>query len=256
MKKLFIASIFCLAWSMLYAGAPDLIWTGGGLKVSNQSNPAYYADAFVWLAQLDTISLFSQPMLTLKGGQPGLDIGVGGRQPMMNGLLVGGCNLFYDYTTNNYHKRFGTGLELYHEYLSGHMNLYLPLSNENNGEEALSGVDLMFGIPVPNAPFVSVWPGFYYFAGKDRENMRGMSMMIQVQPIKPLYISAGGRNDTLQSGRARSELFFKLEFAIPLQRLGRDLFAFNYGEYPVDVKSQMDHRVMREEFITYEVKKR
>ena len=256
MKKLIFAIIFCLAGSMLYAGAPDLIWTGGGLKVSNQSNPCYYADAFVWLAQLDSMSLFSQPMLTIKGGKPGLDIGVGGRQPMLNGLVVGGCNLFYDYTSNNYHKRFGTGLEVYHANFSGHMNLYLPVSNENKGEEALSGIDLTFGIPVPNAPFVSVWPGFYYFAGKDKEDMTGMSLMIQLQPIKSVFISAGGRNDTLQAGRARSELFFKLECAIPLQRLGKDLWAFNYGEYPLDVKSQMDHRVMREDFITFENKKR
>jgi hypothetical protein len=256
MKKLILAIIFCLAGSMLYAIEPDLIWTGGGLKVSNESNPCYYADAFVWLAQLDSTALFSQPMLTLRGGKPGLDIGFGGRQPMLNGLVVGGCNLFYDYTTNNSHKRFGTGLEVYHSNFSGHMNLYLPVSNEHKGQEALPGIDLAFGIPVPNAPFVSVWPGLYYFSGKDRENMGGMSLMLQVQPIKPLFISIGGRNDALQSGRDRSELFFKLEFAIPLQRLGKDLLAFNYGEYPLDVKSQMDHRVMREDFITIENKRR
>ncbi len=256
MKKLILAIIFCLTGSMLYAIEPDLIWTGGGLKVSNQSNPCYYADGFVWLAQLDSMSLFSQPMLTLRGGKPGLDIGFGGRQPMLNGSVVGGCNLFYDYTTSNYHKRFGTGLEVYHSNFSGHMNLYLPVSNEHKGEEALPGIDLAFGIPIPNAPFVSLWPGLYYFAGRDRENMAGMSLMLQVQPIKSLFISVGSRNDALQSGRDRSELFFKLEFAIPLQRLGKDLLAFNYGEYPLDVKSQMDHHVMREGFITFENKRR
>lgn len=256
MKKLIFAIIICLTGSMLYAVEPDLIWAGGGLKVSNQSNPCYYADAFVWLAQLDSMSLFSQPMLTLRGGEPGLDIGFGGRQLMLNGLVVGGCNLFYDYTTNNYHKRFGTGLEVYHSNFSGHMNLYLPVSNENKGEEALPGIDLAFGIPIPNAPFISLCPGFYYFAGRDREDMVGMSLMLEVQPVKDLFISVGGRNDALQAGRDRSELFFKLEFAIPLQRLGKDLLAFNYGEYPLDVKSQMDHRVMREDFITFENKRR
>jgi hypothetical protein len=256
MKKLIFAIIFCMAGSMLYAVEPDLIWTGGGLKVSNQSNPCYYADAFVWLAQLDSMSLFSQPMLTLKGGEPGFDIGIGGRQPMLNGLVVGGCNLFYDYTTNNSHQRFGTGLEVYHPNFSGHMNLYLPVSDEKKGQEALPGIDLSFGIPIPNAPFISLWPGLYYFAGRDREDMTGMSLMLQLQPIKPLFISVGGRNDALQAGRDKSELFFKLEFAIPLQRLGKDLLAFNYGEYPLNVKSQMDHRVMREDFITFENKKR
>jgi hypothetical protein len=47
-----------------------------------------------------------------------------------------------------------------------------------------------------------------------------------------------------------------VEFAIPLQRLGKDLFAFNPGEYPLDVRNQMDHRVVREDFITFENKAR
>lgn len=241
---------------MLYALEPDLIWTGGGMKVSNRSNPCYYVDSFVWLAQLDSASLFSQPVLTLRGGKPGIDLGLGGRQTMFNGLIVGGCNLFLDYTSNNSHKRVGTGLEVFHERFSGHMNFYLPVSDEKEDEEALSGIDLCFGFPIPNAPFISLWPGFYYFAGRDREDMVGMSMMLQVQPIKPLFVSIGGRNDALQSGQDKSELFIKVECAIPLQRLGKDLFAFNFGEYPVAVKNQMAHRVVREDFITYERKRK
>jgi len=254
MKKLIIVAIFCLAGSVLYAAGPDLIWAGGGIKVSNESNPCYYADSFVWLSQLDSMSLFSQPMLTLRGGKPGIDLGVGGRRPILNGMMLGGGNLFYDYTSDNSYKRFGAGLEVYHPNFSGHMNLYAPVSGEHSGEEALPGIDLTFGVPLPNAPFVSLWPGIYYYAGRDRDNMSGMSIMVQVHPIKPLFVSLGGRNDALQAGRDRSELFFNVEFAIPLQRLGKDLFAFNPGEYPLDVRNQMDHRVVREDFITFENK--
>jgi len=240
---------------MLYASdGPDLIWAGGGMKVSNQSNPCYFADSFVFLGQIDETSLFSQPMVTLRGEKLGFDIGIGGRQPMLSGLMLGGGNLFFDYTANHSHERFGAGLEVYHPNFSGHMNFYLPLSGEHDNEEALPGVDLTFDIPIPNAPFVSLWPGVYYYAGRDRENMGGLSMMVQVQPIKPLFISFGGRNDTLQAGKDKGELFFKVELSIPFQRLGKDMFVFNYGKYPLEVRSQMDHRVVREDFITFENK--
>jgi hypothetical protein len=86
--------------------------------------------------------------------------------------------------------------------------------------------------------------------------MGGLSMTARVQPIKPLVFSFGGRNDTLQAGRDESEFFFRVEFTIPFDRLGRDLFAFNRGEYPVEIRNQMDNRVVREEFITFEHKRR
>jgi hypothetical protein len=255
-KKLICAIVLCLAWTQIHAVETDIIWAGGGLKVSDESNPCYYADTFVWLTQLGTMSLFSQPMITVKGGDPGFDLGIGGRQPMMNGMILGGGNIFFDYTTNNDHKRFGAGLEIYHSRFSTHLNMYLPISGSNDGQEALSGFDLTFGIPLPGAAFVSLWPGMYHYAGKDRGSMGGMSMTVQVQPIKPLYISAGGRNDTLQSGKDKNELFVKCDIVIPLARLGKDIFAFNKGDYPLDVKASMDHRVIREDFITYENKKK
>lgn len=256
MKRILFTVIFSLVGSILYASGPELIWAGGGMKVSNESNPSYHADTFLLLTQLDSMSLFSQPMLTLKGSDVGFDLGFGGRQIMLNGLIVGGFNLFLDYTSDNSHKRLGSGLEVYHERFSGHMNIYLPLTDEKGDEEALPGIDFNVGVPVPNAPFISVWPGFYYYEGRDRENMVGMSMVLQIQPIKPVYVSFGARNDALQAGRDRSELFMKIACEIPLQRLGKDLLSFNFGEYPTDVKSQMAHRVMREDFITYERKKK
>ena len=153
MKKLIIVAIFCLAGSVLYAAGPDLIWAGGGIKVSNESNPCYYADSFVLLSQLDSLSLFSQPMLTLRGGKPGIDLGVGGRQPIMNGLMIGGGNLFY----RLYHqitpiRDSAPVIEIYHPNFSGHMNLYAPVSGEHGGEEALSGIDLTFGVTPPRCP--------------------------------------------------------------------------------------------------------
>lgn len=256
MKKLIGALIICLAATLAHAEGPDFIWAGGGLKISNNSNPCTYADSFILLGQFDTMSLFTQPMITMRGGDLGLDLGLGGRMPVESGYMLAGWNVFVDYTSDNSHKRLGTGAELYHPNFSAHMNLYLPVSDEKDYTEALPGLDLTFGIPLPNAPFVSVWPGAYYYSGKDRQDKGGISMMVQVQPIKPLTLSLGGRNDALQAGRDSSELYFKVEFTVPFDRLGKDLFAFTLGEYPLDVKTQMDHRVMREEFITFEHKRR
>ena len=256
MKKLLAVLILFLTGSMAHAAGLDFIWAGGGLKISNNSNPCYFADSFILIKQVDGMSLFTQPMLTIRGGKPGIDLGIGGRMPMMSGQVIGGWNLFVDYTSNNSHKRIGTGIELFHPNFSGHMNFYLPVSDEKDHEEAVPGLDLNFGIPIPNIPFLSLWPGVYYYAGKDRGDMGGMSMVLRAQPVRPLVISLGGRNDALQAGRDRSELFCKVEFIVPFDRLGKDLFAFDRGEYPMDIRSRMDNRVMREEFITFEHKKR
>jgi hypothetical protein len=73
--------VFLLAGSTVYAEGPDFIWAGGGLKVSDDSNPCYFADAFVLLSQTGSMSVFTQPVATVRGGKPGLDLGIGGRVP-------------------------------------------------------------------------------------------------------------------------------------------------------------------------------
>lgn len=255
MRKLITAAILCLVSTTAFAAEPELIWAGGSLKLSDNSNPCFVADSFVSLVQLDAMNLFTEPMLTLRGGKLGFDLGIGGRLPVMSGRMLAGYNVFFDYTANKGHERFGSGIELYHPNFSTHMNLYLPITSERDGQEALPGIDLTFGIPIPDASFISVWPGLYYYAGRDEEDMGGMSMTVQVKPIKLLTISVGGRNDTLQTGRDKSELFAKFEVVIPMRRLGKDLFEFEKGDYPLDIRSQMDHKIMREEFITYENKR-
>lgn len=256
-----ILSVVCAVVSIVAAGSMnafclDAVWAGGSHKISNNSNPCTIVDAFVLLAQVDDMSLFTQPALTLRGGEMGFDMGFGGRAPMLNGQIVGGWNLFFDYTSDNSHKRLGTGLEVFHPNLSGHVNFYLPLSDENGGEEALAGFDMTLGIPVPNAPFICLWPGFYYYSGKDREDKGGMSMAVSIQPIRPVKLTLGGRNDTLQAGRDESELYVRLDVSVPFDRLGKDLFSPYRPGYPLEVRNLMDSRVLREEFIVFERKLR
>jgi hypothetical protein len=246
--------ILCLAGTTAFASDADIIWAGGGWKVSANSNPCYTADSFISLGQIDSMNLFTEPMATLKDGDLGLDLGIGARLPLLNGRIVGGYNLFYDYTSAEGLMRLGTGFEVFHPLFSTHLNIYLPLSDERGGREALPGFDLTFGIPIPNASFITIWPGYYFYSGRDESDMKGLSLTAQINPIRPLFVSIGGRNDTLQSGRHSSEMFFKAEVRVPLNRLGKDLMAFNPGTYPISVNSRMDHKVMREEFITYENK--
>ncbi|HNY65511.1 MAG TPA: inverse autotransporter beta domain-containing protein [Deltaproteobacteria bacterium] len=235
------------------AEAPEVIWAGGGLRLADESAPAYMGDVFVSLAQVDNLYLFTNPTAFVRESELGLNLGIGARVPVLAGKAVAGYNMFFDYTTDNNHRRVGTGAEFFHPNFSAHLNLYLPFSNEHDGEEALPGVDVAFGIPVPSAPFVVVWPGAYFYNGEDRSNMKGVSLMVQVKPVRAVSLYFGGRNDALESGRNdRGEIFAKVEVTIPMKRLGEDLFRFDRGQYPLNVNSQLDHRVVREPFITYE----
>lgn len=245
-----IAGFFSTA---AYALEPELIWAGGALRLSDESAPAYMGEAFVSLGQMDTKYVFSDPVVFLKEGDLGIDLGIGIRTPILARQAIAGYNLFFDYTTDNHHKRLGTGAEIYHPYFSAHANLYLPISDEHKGEEALPGIDMTIGIPMPNASFITLWPGLYYYNGRDRSDMKGMSFAVEVKPMKIMSVTLGGRNDAIESGRNnRGEIFGKLEVTVPMKRLGEDLFRFEKGGYPVNVNSRLDHKVVREPFITYE----
>jgi hypothetical protein len=255
MKKVIILLFMACLWgTALYAAIePELIWAGGALRLSDESAPAYMTEAFVSLGQMDNAYIFTNPTAFVRESEIGLDMGVGTRIPVLAGQAIAGYNLFFDYTTDNYKMRLGTGAELFYPTFSAHLNVYLPISDPHQGEEALPGIDLTVGIPIPNAPFITVWPGAYYYNGRDRSDMKGFSFAVEARPMKALCVTLGGRNDAIESGRNdRGEIFFKMAVIIPMERLGEDLFKFDRGQYPVNVNSQLDHPVVREPFITYE----
>ena len=255
MRTICVALFLCLLSTSVLAAPPEPIWAGGSMRLSDESRPGYTAETMISLGSVDSMYLFTQPMLTLTHAKLGVDLGLGTRMPAMSGQIITGYNLFFDYTGDNSHKRLGAGFEVFHSAFSAHMNVYLPISGENRGKEALPGFDLAMGIPIPDASFISLWPGMYFYSGRDRNDLKGLSLTMMIRPITPLAISIGGRNDALQSGRDKSELFFKAELTMPFKRLGKDLFAFDKGTYPIDVNTRMDHRVVRESFITYEKKR-
>jgi len=255
MKHGVLTLIVCLFSTAIFAAGPEVIWVGGGMKVSDEAKPGYTAETFISLGQSSSMYLFTEPMILLKNGKLGLDLGVGARLPILSGEALVGYNLFFDYTGDNNHKRIGTGVELFHPNFSGHLNFYLPISDDHDYEEALPGLDLTVGIPIPNASFITIWPSLYYYDGKDNDNLKGMGLEIRVQPVQAVALSIGGRNDTPSAGREDSEIYAKIEVTIPMKRLGKDLFAFDKGQYPVDINTYMDHRVVRESFIAYENKR-
>jgi len=256
MKRSILTIIACLMCTTVFAAAPQPVWVGGSLKLSDEAKPGYTAETFVSLGQVESMYFYTEPMLLLKNSEFGMDLGFGVRLPILSGQAFAGYNLFLDYTADNNHKRVGAGLELFYPTVSGHLNFYLPFSDEHRGQEALPGLDLTLGIPIPNVGFISVWPSIYYYDGKDQDNLKGIGLEIKAQPTKAISISIGGRNDTIQAGRDDSELYAKFEITIPMKRLGKDLFAFDIGEYPRNINAMMAHRVVRESFITYEKKGR
>ena len=258
MKKIIGLLLLACSWgTALYADVqPELIWAGGALRLADESAPAYMAETFVSLGQMDTSYIFLDPTVFVKERDLGIDLGIGTRMPVLGGRAIVGYNLFFDYTTDNYHTRLGTGAEFYYQTFSAHLNVYLPISDPHHGEEALPGIDATVGIPIPNAPFITVWPGAYYYNGNDRSDMKGFSLAVEARPVKALRLTLGGRNDAIESGRNdRGEIFFKAMVMIPMDRLGQnigDLFKFERGQYPVNVQTFLDHPVVREPFITYE----
>jgi|GEM_PF-407655 len=254
MRKLFLMVISILISSISFASGPDLVWTGGSLCVSDEDNPGYLAETFVSLGNYNNAYIFTEPMLTLKSGDIGVSVGAGARMPILSGDVLAGCNAFFDYTDDNDHKRIGAGAEIYHHNFSAHTNIYLPLSDRNGREEALAGIDLTVGIPIPRASFISVWPGLYFFNGEDEDDMKGLSLIVKVQPAKAVAINIGARNDALTAGRDESEIFARIDITIPMKNLGMDLFKFAPEKYPIDTSQYMDHRVVRQNFITYEKK--
>jgi hypothetical protein len=253
MKKICLTMLVILVMApAVRADMPQVVWVGGGAQVSNEDRPGYTADTMISLGSYSGLTPFLNPMLTLKNSKVGTDIGLGVRLPIFSGQMIAGGNAFFDYTNDNNHRRVGLGAELFHPMFSGHVNAYLPLSDLNGHEEAVAGFDFNLGIPVPNAAFISIWPGFYYYNGHHEDDMKGLSFAIKVQPIEVLGITLGARNDAPAAGRDENEMYARIELTIPMSRLDKDLFSFKKGAYPREVDTQMADRVVREQFIAVE----
>ena len=83
--------------------------------------------------------------------------------------------------------------------------------------------------------------------GKGRISQHGNGVLLPTVHLRYL--------DALSDGEDDNEIFARIDVTFPMKRLGKDLLRFDRGTYPVDIKGQMDQRVVRERFITYEKKR-
>jgi hypothetical protein len=235
-----------------YAAMPEFVWAGGSIMASDQSRPGYMADTMVFFGTYNSVVFFADPMLTLKHEKLGVDIGGGGRFPVFSGEVIGGLIGYFDYNNDHNHRRFSIGAEAFHKYGECHINAYFPTSGLNDGQEALTGFDIIVGIPIPKYAFLTVWPEYYYFNGKHEDTLSGFGIKLQAQPIKPLQVYLGVRNNAPESGRNDGEVVAGIDITIPISGFDlNSMWKFYNPKYPIDIKTQMDSRVVRERFITY-----
>lgn len=255
LKVIFYSCLFlCMSAGIVHAAGPEVIWAGGSLKVSNEAKPEYAVEPFLGLGDIGSGNMFCEPVLRCKNSEIGLSLGVGTRTEVLSGQGIAGYNLFFDYTGDHNHKQIGAGAEFYHSDFSAHLNIYIPLSDRSGNQEALPGINLSADIPIPQAPFVSVCPGVYYFNGRDEDDLIGISLAMSIQPNEAITFRAGARNDALGSGRDNNEIFAVIDIAIPMNPQIKDMLRFNPVNAPVALSSYMDDPVRRYGVITYEKK--
>lgn len=233
---------------------PELVWGLGGVRLSTEARTGFVAEGLVSIGDFGGLNIFAEPLINVKKEKFGCDLGMGVRTEVLSGEAIAGGNLFFDYTDENDHKRFGLGGELLHRNFSLHGNVYIPVTDERGGEEALPGFDLYAGVPLPQAPFFSVWPGVYYYNGNDEDDLSGVSLALKAQPTSAVSVSLGFRGDALDAGKDDRELFLQVDMQVPMRRLGKELFAFDRGTYPRELGDLMGARIERERFITFERK--
>ena len=232
--------------------AAGVKWVGGGLRISDETKPLYTADLHADLGQVEGVQLFAQPLIGVRGEDALVNLGIGGRTPVLNGKAVAGANMFLDWSGDNHQQRLGLGGEYLAKQFSANVNVYLPLSDRHDDQKAVAGLDASVGVPIPGYEFIAVRPGIYFYNGHSASDMRGVSLALEARPCEALDITMGARNDALDGGRGDAQVFAQIRLTYSLRQLGRDIMRFDrHG----DLRSQtglMDARVYRETGIAFE----
>ncbi len=251
MRRILVVLLLLFASPAL---AAEIVWLGGGLEISNQTKPLSSFDMFTHLGDVEGITAFSETALTLRGADPGVSLGCGGRMPVMNDEALAGASIFYDYDGVESHQRIGLGGEFFHRDFSLHANVYLPLTRRKGGQEALPGLDVSAMVPIPGYEYLVVRPGLYYYQGQDESSLQGVDLALLFMPLEIMDITLGMRSDALDGGRDDTQVYLKVNVAVPMRKLGRDLLAVNLQSTPWNPFEQMANRVQRERAITFERK--
>ncbi|OPZ60536.1 MAG: hypothetical protein BWY87_00408 [Deltaproteobacteria bacterium ADurb.Bin510] len=229
----------------------QLCWVGGSLLAADETRPILTADLHAELGDFGGMRCYTQPLVSIQGQDPALSLGLGARLPVLNEQAMAGANLFFDWTGENHHRRLGLGGEFIHRDFAVSLNAYLPFSDRNGREEAIPGFDISVGVPIPGHEFLTVRPGAYYYNGRDEDDVKGLSLSIEAQPVEVLTLVVGARSDSLDNGRNEVQAFAQVRLTWPMRRLGRDIFAFKPAGFDRPCLTQ---RVQRESAITVERK--
>ena len=232
----------------------DLTWVGGSLRTAEETKPLLSADLHAELGNFNGLRIFTQPLVSIQSSDPAFSLSLGGRLPVMNEQAVAGGNIFLDWTSRNHHRRIGLGAEFLHKDFALNVNAYLPFSDTKGREEAIPGLDVSVGVPIPGYEFLSVRPGFYLYNGDDADDVRGVSLAIEARPVEIFDFSLGIRGDALDSGRDEVQAFAQIRLTYPMRRLGRDILNFNQNGFTQVPGPCYSARIVRENQITFERK--
>jgi len=161
---------------------------------------------------------FTQGSVFVNAGRATLNLGLGYRRLMADDKLLLGVNTFYDQEYPYRHGRASLGLEARTTVGEVNFNRYWATTSWQAGdndldEQALGGVDLEVGIPLPYMN----WATFYARTFKWHSVVRGekdsigndLSFRAEVPVIPGLAIEAGHRQ---YSSNESSDNFMKFEY--------------------------------------------
>jgi hypothetical protein len=220
-------------WTLLLCGAllplsppaaalPDYMehWEFS-LNADEDEGPQYAADLIVPLHRHpeDARVVFLEPRVSFRDREYLFNLGGGLRELVLDRTWLVGANMFYDYETEYSHYRLGWGLETLSAYAQLRSNFYLGLSQErlveehaggNTFEEAVDGVDVEAGMPVPYYSRLKLFGGYNWYNYKNFKNRYGWTLRAEYTPFPFLVIDGLLSNDT------KTNLDWGMTFALRL----------------------------------------
>ena len=204
---------------------------------------------------------FTQGSVFVNAGRATLNLGLGYRRLMADEKLLLGVNTFYDQEYPYRHGRASLGLEARTTVGELNFNRYWATTSWQAGdngldEQALGGVDIEIGIPLPYMN----WATFYAKAFKFHSETRGvkdtigniLSFRAEVPVIPGFAIEAG---QTQYSSDENTNNFVKLEYDL-IQAFKKEkapLFT-NYAYKMASMQDQRLKKVRRENRIYKQMK--
>lgn len=178
-----------------------------GMNVEEDDGPDYFADLILPLYRDPGRErvLFTEPRIRYSDGDHVFNQGIGVRQLVGNRAWLLGANMFYDYQSDPAHYRIGWGVEALSSYAELRGNYYLGLSQkrlvEEVGatqvfEEAVDGLDVEIGTPVPYYSRVKLFGGFNWYNFKEFKNRYGWTLRTEYTPVPFLVIDGLVSDDT------------------------------------------------------------